>query len=207
MTIGLFPGELTPDATLGGCIEVFEKAWPHPAETIALIEQQCDNRDSGIHFQHATTVGQGAYQNARTNMDMGISALAQITGNKVMKDVHNQLYFLLLATTLPYATRHGIEEQLYHEPYNLLKYKNGQEYKTHYDSSTGMGRVMTAICYLNDDYTGGQIEFPEFKVKIQPEAGMLIMFPSNFAYKHTAYPVTVGTKYALVTWIHDRPLN
>jgi predicted 2-oxoglutarate/Fe(II)-dependent dioxygenase YbiX len=70
-----------------------------------------------------------------------------------------------------------------------------------------MGRALSAICYLNDDYEGGEIEFPEFKVKIKPEAGMLILFPSNFAYKHTAYPVTKGTKYALVTWIHDRPLS
>jgi len=124
-----------------------------------------------------------------------------------MKDVHNQMYFLLLATTLPYASRHGIEEQLFHEPYNLLKYRNGQEYKTHYDGSTSMGRALSAICYLNDDYEGGEIEFPEFKVKIKPEAGMLILFPSNFAYKHTAYPVTSGTKYALVTWLHDRPLS
>jgi predicted 2-oxoglutarate/Fe(II)-dependent dioxygenase YbiX len=207
MTIGLFPGELSPSTTLGGCIEIFENAWPNPAATIAAVEKECADTESGVNFHKATTVGLGPFQNARTNLDMNISVTAQITGNQTMKDVHNQMYFLLLAATLPYAARHKIEEQLFHEPYNLLKYKNGQEYKTHYDSGTSMGRALSAICYLNDDYEGGEIEFPEFKVKIKPEAGMLILFPSNFAYKHTAYPVTKGTKYALVTWIHDRPIN
>jgi predicted 2-oxoglutarate/Fe(II)-dependent dioxygenase YbiX len=206
MTIGLFPGELSPSTTLAGCIEIFENAWPNPAATIAAVEKECDDKESGVNFHRATTVGRGAFQNARTNLDMSISVTAQITGNQTMKDIHNQYYFLLLAATLPYAARHKIEEMLYHEPYNLLKYKSGQEYKTHYDSGTDMGRALSAICYLNDDYEGGEIEFPEFKVKIKPEAGMLILFPSNFAYKHTAHPVTAGTKYALVTWLHDRPL-
>jgi predicted 2-oxoglutarate/Fe(II)-dependent dioxygenase YbiX len=206
MTIGLFPGELAPSTTLAGCIEVFENAWPNPAATIAAIESQCDDKESGVFFQRATTLGQGAFQDARTNLDMSVSVIAQITGNQVMKDVHNQMYFLLLATSLPYAKRHGIEESLHHEPYNLLKYKPGQQYKTHYDGSTGMGRAVSAICYLNDNYKGGEIEFPEFKIKIKPEPGMLLLFPSNFAYKHTAYPITDGVKYALVTWLHDRPL-
>jgi predicted 2-oxoglutarate/Fe(II)-dependent dioxygenase YbiX len=206
MTIGLFPGELAPSTTLAGCIEVFENAWPNPAATIAAIEQQCDDKESGVFFQRATTLGQGAFQDARTNLDMSVSVIAQITGNQVMKDVHNQMYFLLLAASLPYAKRHGIEETLHHEPYNLLKYKPGQQYKTHYDGSTGMGRAVSAICYLNDNYKGGEIEFPEFKIKIKPEPGMLLLFPSNFAYKHTAYPITDGAKYALVTWLHDRPL-
>ena len=207
MTIGLFPGELSPSTTLAGCIEIFENAWPNPAATIAAVEKECDNKDSGVHFQKATTIGQGQFQNARTNLDINVSVAAQITGNQTMKDVHNQYYFMLLAATLPYASRHNIESQLFHEPYSLLKYKNGQQYKTHYDGGAGSGRAISAICYLNDDYEGGDIEFPEFKIKIKPEAGMLILFPSNFAYKHTAYPVTSGTKYALVTWIHDCPLN
>jgi predicted 2-oxoglutarate/Fe(II)-dependent dioxygenase YbiX len=67
-----------------------------------------------------------------------------------------------------------------------------------------MGRVVSAILYLNDDYEGGHLEFPNFGIKIKPQAGMLILFPSNYAYTHAAHPVTKGTKYALVTWIRDR---
>jgi len=207
MTIGLFPGELKPNATVGGCIDIFENAWPNPDETIAFVERECANIDSGVNWNRATTVGQGPFQNARTNFDLPVSWMAQTIGNKLMKDIHNQYYFLLLATLGPYAQKYTLDEGLWHEPYNMLKYKDGQEYKAHYDGGTGMGRAISAICYLNGDYEGGHIEFPNFKVKIKPEPGMLILFPSNYAYKHIAHPVTSGTKYALVTWIHDRPID
>ena len=89
----------------------------------------------------------------------------------------------------------------------MLKYPISTEYKQHYDGSTSSGRSISAIVYLNDDYKGGEIEFPNFNVKIKPESGMLILFPSNYAYTHIAHPVTSGTKYAIVTWIHDRPIQ
>ena len=88
----------------------------------------------------------------------------------------------------------------------MMTYNNLTEYKKHYDGGTILGRAISAICYLNDDYEGGEIEFPNFKIKIKPESGMLILFPSNYAYSHIAHPVTSGTKYAIVTWIHDRPV-
>jgi predicted 2-oxoglutarate/Fe(II)-dependent dioxygenase YbiX len=192
---------------VGGCIDIFENAWPNPDETIAFVERECASIDSGIHWNRATTVGQGPFQNARTNFDLPVSWMAQTIGNKLMKDIHNQYYFLLLAALGPYSQKYTIDEGLWHEPYNMLKYKDGQEYKAHYDGGTNMGRAVSAICYLNGDYEGGHIEFPNFKVKIKPEPGMLILFPSNYAYKHVAHPVTAGTKYALVTWIHDRPID
>jgi predicted 2-oxoglutarate/Fe(II)-dependent dioxygenase YbiX len=67
-----------------------------------------------------------------------------------------------------------------------------------------MGRAISALVYLNNDYTGGEIEFPNHNVKIKPLPGMMNLFPSNFAYLHQAHPVIEGTKYALVTWIRDR---
>jgi predicted 2-oxoglutarate/Fe(II)-dependent dioxygenase YbiX len=88
----------------------------------------------------------------------------------------------------------------------MLKYSTGQEYHAHYDGGTGSGRSLSAIVYLNDDYEGGHVEFVNYGVKIKPKPGMLLLFPSSYAYRHIAHPVTSGTKYAIVTWLHDRPL-
>ena len=96
---------------------------------------------------------------------------------------------------------------MYHENYKMLKYPVDTEYKKHYDGATASGRCISAIAYLNDDYEGGEIEFPNFEIKIKPKAGMLVLFPSNYAYAHIAHSVTKGTKYAIVTWIHDRPTS
>jgi predicted 2-oxoglutarate/Fe(II)-dependent dioxygenase YbiX len=127
-----------------------------------------------------------------------------LTGNQTLQNIHNQFYTLLLSSSNSYAARYAIDEPFWHEQYHILKYGPGEEYKAHYDGFTGMGRCLSAICYLNDDYEGGEIEFVNFKVKIKPQPGMLIIFPSNYAYRHIAHPIKSGTKYALVTWIKDR---
>lgn len=202
---GIFPGKLYPDATVGGCIDIFENVWPDPYKTIEMAEEQCSNIDSGVNWEKAETIQHGINQEYRTNFNLGITRSASITGNLAIQNIHNQMYILLLAATIPYADKHNIGT-MYHEDYQMLKYQSGQEYKAHYDGGTDIGRSISAIIYLNNDYNGGEIEFVNFGVKIKPEPGMLILFPSNYAYSHIAHPVTDGTKYALVTWIKDRVL-
>jgi 2OG-Fe(II) oxygenase superfamily len=203
---GFFPGELKPDTTVGGCIDIFENVWPSPHEAIAMAEQACADPDSGAYWERAGTIGDGPHQGARTNSLLAVSQAADLGNNPALQNIHNQFNMLLLASTIPYAQRHGLTEGIWHEGYSLLKYSTGQEYKSHYDGTTSTGRAISAICYLNNDYEGGEIEFPNFGVKIKPEPGMLILFPSNFAYRHIAHPVISGTKYSLVTWLRDRQM-
>lgn len=200
----IFPGELYPDATVAGCIDIFENAWPNPHNTITAIENEARNEDSGIYWKQAETIGDGAFQKIRTNKLMEITHLAHVANNSLLQNVHNQFNLALLAATNPYAVRYGFKERLWHEGYSLLKYSEGEQYHGHYDGGTNTGRAISALVYLNDDYEGGEIEFPHFNVKIKPQAGMMILFPSNFAYYHIAHPVKKGTKYALVTWIRDQ---
>jgi predicted 2-oxoglutarate/Fe(II)-dependent dioxygenase YbiX len=199
-----FPGELFPDVTIAGCIDIFENAWPNPEATINMVESEIQKTDSGAYWQQAETMGSGAFQNIRTNKLMLVSHLAHVSNNPALQNVHNQFYMLLLAATATYAKKYQINEGFWHEEYNLLKYDSGEEYKGHYDGGTGTGRSISALVYLNDNYEGGDLEFVHFGIKIKPQKGMLVLFPSNFAYTHIAHPVTSGAKYALVTWIRDR---
>jgi len=201
---GLFLGEVQPSATIAGCIDIYENIWPNPQETINQIEKECSDPNSGVYWERATTIGQGVQQTSRTNKMLGVSYFSQVSNSGVCQNIHNQFNTLLLSTSIPYATRYYINEGLWHEPYSILKYDQGEEYKAHYDGHTAIGRAISAVCYLNNDYEGGEIEFVHQGVTIKPEPGMLILFPSNFAYAHIAHPVTKGTKYLLVTWIKDR---
>jgi hypothetical protein len=206
MINGLFPGEIYPDTTVAGCINIYENIWPNPKETIEMLEFECANPESGLSWQRAETIGQGTNQNSRTNYNLNVTNIAEITGNQVAANIHNQFYTMLIASVGPYARKYEIDETFYHEHYSVLRYRGGQEYRAHYDGGTSIGRCISAICYLNDDYDGGEIEFVNFGIKIKPEPGMLVLFPSNYAYSHIAHPVTDGTKYAVVTWIKDRML-
>lgn len=41
-----------------------------------------------------------------------------------------------------------------------------------------------ALLYLNDDYEGGEIYFPQYDLHIKPESGDLIFFPGTHRYMH-----------------------
>lgn len=204
MINGMFFGEIYPTETLAGCIDIFENAWPNPQETINLIEQECASSSSGVVWQRATVLN--GDNNRRTNYNLGITSTAVDFNNAVTQNIHNQMYALLMAATVPYARKHNIYQLSHEEGYNFLKYSSGQEYKAHADGSTASARAVSVIAYLNDDYEGGELEFVNFGLKIKPKAGSLFLFPSNYPYAHIAHPVTSGTKYAIVTWLRDRSL-
>jgi hypothetical protein len=207
MINGLFPGVIKPDKTLAGCVDVYENIWKNPLQTIADVEKECFTPNNNLYWTKAGISSQYVYdQNERTNYDMNLTYQSNL-GNPVAQKIHNEMYMLLMSTAIDYNKRYGVHNNLWHEEYNMLKYSFGQEYHSHYDGNTGSGRSLSAILYLNDDYEGGHIEFVNFNITIKPTAGMLLLFPSNYAYRHKAYPVTSGTKYAIVTWLHDRPIE
>lgn len=83
----------------------------------------------------------------------------------------------------------------------VLKYSDTAEYHIHYDHSSDNSRVLSLVaCLGEDDFDGGELEFPYFNLTVKLKKNSLILFPSNFPYSHIAHPVTRGTKYSLVTW-------
>ena len=92
----------------------------------------------------------------------------------------------------------------------LLKYNPGGFYLPHADSENfdessqrwrkDLDRDISLLLYLNSDFEGGHISFENFGYKIKPTAGMLIFFPSDSRYLHTAEAVTEGVRYAIVSW-------
>lgn len=85
---------------------------------------------------------------------------------------------------------------------HLLKYGVGGHLPAHQDQGIS-SRVLSSVMYLNDDYVGGEIEFVNSKIRIKPEAGSIIFFPSNFLYVHEVYPITDGFRYSMPHWYHN----
>jgi hypothetical protein len=89
------------------------------------------------------------------------------------------------------------------ESINLLRYGKTGHLPAHQDQGVST-RVLSSVMYLNDDYEGGEIEFANSNVKIKPEAGSIIFFPSNFLYVHEVLPITNGYRYSMPHWFHNR---
>jgi hypothetical protein len=81
-------------------------------------------------------------------------------------------------------------------PISISKYTEGKEMGYHVDSyGDERSPVISVVCYLNDDYTGGEIHFKDQDVKIKPEAGSILIFPSVSPYYHSSLAIKSGIKY------------
>jgi 2-oxoglutarate-Fe(II)-dependent oxygenase superfamily protein len=61
-------------------------------------------------------------------------------------------------------------------------------------------RDYTALVYLNDNFTGGELVFPDRDVVIVPKSGLFVGFPSNHKFVHAVPNVLSGKRYSLPVW-------
>lgn len=94
-------------------------------------------------------------------------------------------------------------EYPWHDAYTILKYGIGQKFINHVDDfpEPQLHRRISTLYYLNDNYSGGEINFPRFNISFKPKANQMILFPSTYVYNHSVSPVTEGERYAVVSWI------
>ncbi len=201
----MFVNPIQPVITTGGCISVYKDAWPEWETTIKILEEASENyQESEFVWYRAMTHGSGVNQTHRTNRTADLTFAANYGKNLDIKAIHNGISLTLQSAIEDFKSKFMDDNAvLQAESLQVLKYSTGQEYKAHADSGPGLIRDISAILYLNDDYEGGELEFPYFDVKIKPSAGMYILFPSSFPYAHIAHPVISGTKYAVVTWLRQ----
>jgi prolyl 4-hydroxylase len=116
-------------------------------------------------------------------------------------------------------------ESRYFEVTKLLRYEPGQRFSLHADyqepSTPALAReieqrgqrIATFLVYLNDDYDGGETDFPEAGFRFRGRAGDALWFSNVNARGepdprsvHAGMPPTRGTKWLLSQWVRDRPV-
>lgn len=93
---------------------------------------------------------------------------------------------------------------------HIIRYRKGGKYIPHADADAWrdeqsgwirtVERDFSAVLYFNDDFEGGGLYFQNQEFRVNPEPGMLVCFPSDNKFVHTAEPVISGVRYAFVTW-------
>jgi len=87
-------------------------------------------------------------------------------------------------------------------PISISKYYSGSGMGPHTDS--GPKAHISAVMYLNDDYNGGELEFPNHGISIKPSAGSIVVFPSVDPYVHDPKNIVRGEKYISPSfWFKD----
>ncbi|MCA9691909.1 MAG: 2OG-Fe(II) oxygenase [Myxococcales bacterium] len=83
----------------------------------------------------------------------------------------------------------------------IYRYGPGERHSAHWDTehalASGALTRLTLVVYLNDDFVGGETDFPELGVRVTPARGMALVFQQRVL--HQACPVTEGAKFVLRT--------
>lgn len=162
---------------------------------------------------HGATVHDDEYSGSTLNtktrdtQTIGIPYLGKIDNEE--KNNMKELFFANLNNLFfeafepiekDYLSSYGIFST-WHDQYGILKYGKGQQFTNHIDDHPSYHRRVSTVYYLNDDYTGGEINFPRFNITFKPKANQMIIFPSTYVYNHSVSPVIEGERYAVVSWM------
>jgi hypothetical protein len=89
----------------------------------------------------------------------------------------------------------------------LYRYGPGEKHGAHWDTVVhlegGVQSLVTLVFYLNDDFEGGETDFPELNQKIVPRRGRALLFQHRIL--HIAGAILSGEKFVLRTDILYAP--
>lgn len=142
----------------------------------------------------------GGVAKSRYSSELGGEVNKNIRDAKIAKmpeDFYHNLDKLIDPYIKKYAKDNNINI-LKRINYVVTKYSKGQFFKEHTDTTKEFPRKISAILYLNDNYTGGTITFTKFNKTFKPNANSLFIFPSSEYFSHSADPVIDGIKYVIV---------
>jgi predicted 2-oxoglutarate/Fe(II)-dependent dioxygenase YbiX len=93
------------------------------------------------------------------------------------------------------------------EDWQLVRYGEGQHFITHLDENYDNPRTVSITMYINNEYTGGELEYVWFNKIYKPEAGDIVIFPSNYIFSHKVHKVLSGIRYAVVRFYKWKTLG
>ncbi len=112
----------------------------------------------------------------------------EIKDKKIKKDLNSVNKFVENFCKNQYAQLVESEFKLttwIREP-ELIIWNTGTCLPKHIDGPERIAKpdiTLGALIYLNDDYEGGEIGFPEYDIIIKPKFGELVIFPCHFLHE------------------------
>ena len=79
----------------------------------------------------------------------------------------------------------------------IVHWPEGSFMDRHYDGHVAKDNNFTAICYLNDNFKGGETVVE--KTVIKPKQGLMILF-SGDKKTHSVNKIKKGTRYTIPCW-------
>ncbi len=85
---------------------------------------------------------------------------------------------------------------------NIRRLKDGEFMSAHKDGGYPDSEktiVFGVAIYLNDDFTGGEINYPDLNISIKPKQSSVVIHDAKLL--HQVLPVQSGSRYSITTFI------
>lgn len=109
------------------------------------------------------------------------------------------------------------DKKVYPDTLQVVRWIRGYELHPHADKENPDGnphpfpwRDFATLVYLNENYVGGEIYWPNKNIEIKPKKGTLVIFPGTAEFLHGVRETTEGTRYTLPSFFtldSSRSLN
>lgn len=143
------------------------------------------NSDERIVFDWAYTQGQYHY-------DFNICKHFYSRINELYVTRYAEKYDMLKKSQQHTPKGMSVQKTMPHQGYHAWHQETA-------DVGSG-ARVVTYMLYLNDVEESGETEFLYQGIKLKPEAGKLVFFPTGFTFPHRGNPIYKGEKYIITGW-------
>ena len=181
-------------------------------EIVSTLEDHLNGQTAYSWNGALVTESTEVISDVRNCLDFKISTTnlgPQNNQNKKLYEMHENTFQAVKHCTEDYGHIWGVGIRFF-ESFNFVKYSGkGTRFKIHADHGPSYISTTSVVAYVNDDYSGGEIYFPRFDLKIKPQAGDIVVFPSTYVYEHSSEDIIEGTKYSVVimTDYNDRNGN
>lgn len=116
-------------------------------------------------------------------------------------------FFIQLKDRLYSVVSEIFESDVVHNTIHAQKWVKGGYANPHSDNSNEHGEPngfeinkYVSILYLNDDYSGGEIYFPDHGIEFKPKAGSLVAFSGGIDNVHGVRVMTNGVRHTIVSF-------
>jgi len=134
------------------------------------------------------------YKNNLEEMQMALESRNQFWDDKIFK-INDEQFWKSLTKKVNdfFDNKYEINPM-----YAIQRQQPNTFLKIHFDQGNNPDLEKAVIIYLNDNYNGGELFFPDHNFEIKPPAKSMIIFPGTENYMHGVKEVLDGpTRYVM----------
>jgi hypothetical protein len=177
---------------------------------IILVEDFVTDKELSIMFEHISKSTSGYNNEEMTNNYFNDKVIKFSPEDPYSKEEMSLPIFVVrshLSERAKEVVLASTGKDLEYTYIDFIIKAHGKGMSEHYDDTPLVKETTTEyglVIYLNDNYEGGEIYYPNLDIEIKPIAKSLIIHPGTVEYTHGVRDTTVGERFCITFFALSR---